>query len=218
MISNPFTKTGFIWIILLIAAAIVVLFLPWFWRMLYPLPYRDTIFSNAQEAGVDPYLTMAVIRVESKFRPMAQSVRGAKGLMQLMPETAQWVIKQMGEKFDEKLLFDVDYNTKIGCWYLAYLIKEFNGELHLALASYNGGPNNVKQWIKDEIWNGKLEQLTDIPFPETKDFVEKVLYDYNTYRQIYSWHVSFVRKAGFLVETKNMNSLTAELRGGTFGQ
>jgi len=217
VINNLFSKTGFIWVILLIIAAVVLLFLPWFWRMLYPLPYRDVIFSNAQEAGVDPYLTMAVIRIESKFRPMAQSVRGAKGLMQLMPETAQWVKKQMGEKFDEKLLFDVHYNTSIGCWYLAYLIKEFDGELHLALAAYNGGPNNVKQWLKDEIWSGKLEQLADIPFPETRDFVEKVLHDYSTYRQIYSWYVSFAKKAGFLVEIKNRNSLTAELRGGIIG-
>lgn len=210
MINHRFVKSGFIWVTLIIIAAIMVLFLPWFWRMLYPLPYRDTIFTNAQEAGIDPYLVMAVIRVESKFRPQAQSVKGAKGLMQLMPETARWVKGQMGEDFDEEQLFDVHYNTRIGCWYLASLIKGFDGQLHIALAAYNGGPNNVRQWLKEDIWSGNPEHLSDIPFAETREFVGKVMNDYDTYRQIYGWYANFGKKGGFPGIIQNRNSLMAE--------
>lgn len=207
MINRRFAKTGLIWVILVVVAAIGILFLPWFWRMLYPLPYRDTIFANAQEAGIDPYLVMAVIRVESKFRPQAQSIRGAKGLMQLMPETARWVKGQMEEDFEEKLLFEVHYNTRIGCWYLASLIKGFDGKLHLALAAYNGGPSNVKQWLKDGTWSGEREDLSEIPFGETREFVEKVLNDYSTYRQIYGWYANFGKKGGFPDIIQNRNSV-----------
>ncbi|NLC77073.1 MAG: lytic transglycosylase domain-containing protein [Clostridia bacterium] len=184
-------------IIFLVIMAIGVLFLPWLWRVFYPLPYRDTIFAQAEAAGVDPYLVMAVIRVESKFRPKALSVRGAKGLMQLMPETARWAAGQMGEEYRPDLLFDVVYNTKIGCWYLASLIEEFDGNLPAALAAYNGGPNNVKQWLQEGKWNGELETVDDIPFQETRDFVRRVLKDHDTYRRIYGWYPNFAGKGGF---------------------
>lgn len=200
-------RTGVIWIVLLLLGAMVILFLPWFWRMFYPLPYRDTIFAQAQAADVDPYLAMAVIRVESKFRPKAQSVKGAKGLMQLMPDTAQWVAQQMGVEYREEQLFDVEYNTKLGCWYLASLIKDFDGSLPSALAAYNGGPNNVKQWIAEGRWNGKLEKIDDIPFIETRDFIQRVLHDYDTYRRIYGWYSKFVEKGGFWGRIPNRTSV-----------
>jgi soluble lytic murein transglycosylase len=200
-------RSGLIGIVLLLIGAIVILFLPWFWRMFYPLPYRDTIFAQAKSVEMDPYLAMAVIRVESKFRPKAQSVRGAKGLMQLMPDTAQWVAGQMGEEYKEEQLFDVEYNTKLGCWYLASLIKEFDGSLPLALAAYNGGPNNVKQWLAEGKWNGELESINDIPFNETRDFVQRVLDDYDAYRRIYGWYPNFAEKGGFWGTIPNRSSV-----------
>ncbi|HHW06408.1 MAG TPA: lytic transglycosylase domain-containing protein [Clostridia bacterium] len=182
---------------LLSALAAAVLFVPWFWRLLYPLPYRDTVFAQAEAVNIDPYLAMAVIRVESKFRPQAQSVRGARGLMQLMPDTARWVAQQIGEEYHPDLLFDVEYNTKIGCWYLAKLLEDFGGSLPLALAAYNGGPNNVRQWLSEGIWNGEAENLHQIPFPETRDFVEKVMEGYESYRRIYGWYAKLSTKGGF---------------------
>jgi len=186
-----------VFFLLLAVLAAAVLFVPWFWRMLYPLPYRDIIFAQAEAADIDPYLAMAVIRVESKFRPKAQSVRGARGLMQLMPETAHWVAQQIGEEFHPDLLFDVEYNTKIGCWYLARLLKDFEGNLALALAAYNGGPNNVRQWLKEGTWDGAVENLHRIPFPETRDFVERVLEGYEAYRRIYGWYAKLSTEGGF---------------------
>lgn len=190
-------RTGILGILLFILGAIAILFLPWFWRMIYPLPYRDTIFTNAKEVEMDPYLIMAVIRVESKFRPKAQSIRGAKGLMQLMPQTAQWAAEQMGEEYLPDELFDVEYNTKIGCWYLARLYKNFKGSLPLTLAAYNGGPGNVNQWLEEGIWDGRLETIDKIPFVETKEFIERVLNDYDTYQRIYGWYPNFAGKGGF---------------------
>lgn len=197
MANNRIFKKSIIGLILLAIGAVACLFLPWFWRMIYPLPYRDMIFTQAKEVEIDPYLVMAVIRVESKFRPKAQSIRGAKGLMQLMPETAKWAAEQMGETYQPESLFEIDYNTKIGCWYLAKLLKEFGGSLPLTLAAYNGGPGNVTQWLKQEVWNGELENIDDIPFAETRDFVERVLHSYDSYLRIYGWHSNFAEKAGF---------------------
>lgn len=171
---------------LVLAGIIFLLGLPWFWRLYYPLPYRQTIFLQAQAAEVDPYLVMALIRVESKFRPQAQSRMGARGLMQLMPETAEWVAKQLGEQYDSEKLFEIEYNTKIGCWYLANLLQEFGGNLSLALAAYNGGRGNVRQWIEQGLWAGEKDQLEKIPFAETRDFVQRVLRDYEIYRKIYT--------------------------------
>lgn len=196
MAKLRFVKTGVV-MLLIAFLAVAVLFVPWFWRMFYPLPYRDIIFAHAEAVDIDPYLAMAVIRVESKFRPHAQSIRGARGLMQLMPDTAQWVAQQMGEEFHPDMLFDVEYNTKIGCWYLAKLIKDFEGNLPLALAAYNGGPTNVKQWLNEGKWNGDVDRLHQIPFAETREFVEKVLDGYETYRRIYGWYTKLSAKGGF---------------------
>lgn len=171
---------------LAIIAAILVISVPWFWRLFYPFPYRESILRHAGEYELDPNLVVAVIRVESKFRSNAESSRGAKGLMQLMPETAQWAAEQMGVSYDVDKLFDPDYNIALGCWYLSNLLQEFDHNLPVALAAYNGGRGNVKQWLKDRIWDGEADSLEQIPFGETKQFVARVLHDYKIYAHLYA--------------------------------
>jgi soluble lytic murein transglycosylase len=129
---------------------------------------------------------MAIIKVESKFDVKAQSAKGARGLMQVLPETGQWVAQELNYRdFDADLLFEPRDNINIGTWYLKYLIKQFNGNIIAAIAAYNGGETNVKKWINKGIWSGSFNDLKDIPFKETRNYVYKVIMDYKTYRDLY---------------------------------
>lgn len=170
--------------IILLVIAVLALFKPT-GRLFYPLPYRESVFFYAQNNGLDPLLVMAVIRTESKFYPLAESSTGARGLMQLMPETARWVAGRLKIQFRPERLFEPEYNLRLGIWYLAYLIREFNGNLGAALAAYNGGKENVKGWLAGGIWSGNIADLKKIPFPETREFVRQVLRDYRMYRIFY---------------------------------
>lgn len=175
------------WITVVLAVAAVVYFGGrWAVSVAYPLKYRPILFARAQEYGIPPYLVAAVIRVESGFRPDARSSQGARGLMQIMPETGEWAARQIGLPYSPELLDDPDYNIRLGCWYLADLQKEFAGDLVLALAAYNGGRGNVEKWLGSRQWTGEHQTLDQIPFPETRLYVSKVLRDYRRYEQIYT--------------------------------
>lgn len=178
-------KRKLLMLIIILALLSIVLHSSLFWKLFYPLPYEEDIYRYSRQFQVDPYLVAAVMRVESKFNPRAESNRGALGLMQLMPETAQWAAQQLKVDFEKEKLFNPQYNIMLGCWYLSNLHSEFKDDLPLVLASYNGGRGNVKQWIKNSQWSGKAHQVDQIPFMETRQFVKKVLRDYERYRLIY---------------------------------
>lgn len=175
-------------VVLLLLAAAVVSGGRWLIYRWYPMTYEPIIQQRAAEQGLDPYLVAAVIRAESKFRPRATSPQGARGLMQIMPETGKWVADQIQLPFHPDSLFDPDYNIRIGCWYLANLLKEFDGDRVLALAAYNGGRNNVQTWLNERRWTGEEQTLDQIPFPETRHYVAVVLRDYKRYLWLYGDH------------------------------
>ncbi len=153
-----------------------------FWRLFYPFPYRQTVEIQAKKNGLDPLLVAAVIRVESKFQAGAISNKGAIGLMQVMPQTGYWAAGEMGlPGFSVRQLANPSINLAIGTWYLARLHREFGGNLVQVLAAYNGGDHNVKKWLR----TGRLDKISDIPFPETRNFVTKVLAGYVIYRRLY---------------------------------
>ena len=155
-------------------------------RFFFPFPYRQAIFSEAADVGVDGYLLAAIIKTESNFNPRAVSVKGARGLMQVMPETGRWVAGQKGIKnYTPDMLFDPDTNIKIGAYYISNLYGENNGNIAVVLASYNAGRGNVKKWIEQGIWNGERGNVDQIPFPETRQFVRKVLFYQQGYRNFY---------------------------------
>jgi soluble lytic murein transglycosylase len=172
-------------IIFVIFLSLLVIIIPWFWRLFYPYPYRDSFLTYAKEFSLSPNLVISVARVESKFRPNAVSPRGAKGIMQLMPETAQWIAQQMEIEYQEKYLFEPDFNIRLGCWYLAHLLHEFQGNLPTALAAYNSGRGRVKQWLDEKIWDGSLENISQIPYKETREFVERVTHVLKMYNILY---------------------------------
>lgn len=154
-------------------------------RLLYPILYPEHIFRYADLYKVDPYLVAAVIKGESRFSHTAESVSGARGLMQIMPDTAKWAAEKLDIEFHPELLYEPGYNIRMGCWYLRELIDNFSGNLVLVLAAYNAGQGNVKKWLETGVWDGSYEKLEQIPFPETRFYVGKVLRYYEQYQKIY---------------------------------
>lgn len=156
----------------------------WVLRWVYPVYYRESIVRWSREHGLDPWLVAAVVRVESNFSPTAVSSRGARGLMQLLPETAQWVAQQSGDRdFFPDLLFDPDVNLRLGTRYLAQLMQEFQGRETLALAAYNAGRSRVDRWLAESQWDGTESGVDGIPYGETRRFVARVL----RIRRLYQW-------------------------------
>jgi len=161
-----------------------LVFLPQILQDLFPVNYSQQISAAEQDHGVDWALIAAVIQVESGFSPQVVSKKGAVGLMQIMPETAQWVGARLGEQVDREDLLDPEVNIHLGTYYLRYLLDRFASE-ELALAAYNGGPANVARWLEEGIWDGSYENSHRIPFAETRSYVRKVLMMRRLYRYIY---------------------------------
>lgn len=156
------------------------------WRFFYPLPYHDLILKYARAYNQDPYLLSAMMKAESNFNPRAVSEKGARGLMQIMPETGQSVAGQLGYRdFSPDQLFIPEININIGAWYLSDLGDEFNGNVILMLAAYNGGPGNVTEWLEADK-SGGIKEIDQIPFPETRHYIQKVLMYHKIYTRLYS--------------------------------
>lgn len=152
----------------------------------YPFPYRETISQQAVANNIDPFFMAAVIKTESGFDPNAKSPAGAMGLLQIMPDTGKWVAEQMGQKeFTANNLYNPETSIKMGAWYLANLKQEFKGDQTLVLAAYNAGRGNVKQWLENQHWTGDEKTIDQIPFPETRNYIRKVMVNYKVYNFLY---------------------------------
>lgn len=174
------------WLFILLFLLTIVTFPKWI-TVFYPQPHRDLVINAAYENEVDPYLVFAIIRAESKYQTHAESPLGAKGLMQIMPETGAWIAEQKGiENFNPEMLHEPVTNIQLGCWYLNSLSGEFDGRLPIMLAAYNAGRGKVKQWILEGTWDGSAEQLDRIPFEETRTYTKNVLKNYDAYLAIYN--------------------------------
>ena len=152
----------------------------------YPLHYEEEILEYSQEFGLDPYFVAAVIWTESKFQANAESSQGAIGLMQIMPDTGNWIAEKldMGEQ-DEDTLVDPDVNIRLGCWYLSYLMDKFDGDLTKVMAGYNAGPNRVEQWLQDPEYSSDGTSLETIPYEETENYVKRIQTSYKIYQFLY---------------------------------
>ncbi len=149
----------------------------WYERLWHPLHYEDIVLGHARNYHLDPALLAAVIYQESKFHADARSDRGAVGLMQLLPETAEGIAERTGgTQFRVSDLFDPEINIRYGAWYLRHLLDKYGSE-RLALAAYNAGQANVDRW-----------QARGLPiqFDETRGFVDHVEHLKATYRHAYS--------------------------------
>lgn len=159
--------------------------LPSFWTFLYPRAFWSWVDFHARETRLDPYLVTALIREESAFSPTALSRAGARGLMQLMPETAARVAAETNIA-NPPDLDTPGVNIALGTHYLARLHGEFGGDLVLTIAAYNAGPYAVRRWLNDAHPIQDPETFVeDIPYPETQRYVKRVLGSYDRYRSLY---------------------------------
>ncbi len=137
---------------------------------IFPVKYKEEIALASKEFGVSEEIIFSVINIESHFNKNAKSSKGAVGLMQVMPSTAQGLANEMNlTEFD---LFDAKTNIFFGTKYLAQLFLKFE-DMHTALCAYNAGPTTVKTWLSDEKFSIDGKTLEKIPYEETRNYIEK---------------------------------------------
>lgn len=166
-----------------LAAIIGVLYLrDYMLRQQYPLQHEDLIVEYAGKYNLDPYFVAAMIDTESDFDDAAVSPDGAQGLMQIMPETAEWIAQKL--EVTGYNMLDPETNIEFGCWYLNFLQNKFSGEEQLMMAGYNAGHNKVDEWLAEGYSKDGLT-LDEIPYAETKNYVDKVSRAYEQYKKLY---------------------------------
>jgi peptidoglycan lytic transglycosylase len=156
-----------------------------------PLTNADVIRQQAAEKHLDPALIAGVIYAETKFdaRP---SPAGAQGLMQILPQTAEFLAHKSGATtFTVADLGTPQVNIAYGSYYLRDLLDHYNGKTVLALAAYNGGEANVDRWVQDARRHGKRMTIQAIPFPETRAYVQRVLHAQREYRHTYASQLGY---------------------------
>lgn len=162
-------------------------------KFVYMWPYQGEILEYSGKNKVDPFLVAAVIKNESNFDRKAVSKVGAIGLMQIMPETGEWIAGQMGiDKFDVRDLYRTDANIRLGCWYLGELEYEFQRNWVLMMVAYNAGRGNTKDWMQENSWNYDFNRIEDIPYSDTREYVKKVLHDRDEYYKLYKNRVKTI--------------------------
>ncbi len=156
------------------------------WEYAYPKAYSDSVYRFSKQFDIPSQLVWGIMRAESSYKKDVMSPVGAVGLMQLMQATAQRVAGLMNEKLqDPRLLLEPDVNIKLGSRYLARLMRQFENSIPLVAASYNGGPHRVKSWL---ISFGQIDMdefIEHIPFLETRNYVKRVISNYNLYYLLY---------------------------------
>src|SRR5436190_150073 len=151
-----------------------------------PLRHEDIIRQQAAEKHLDPALVAAVIYQESKFRDRT-SVAGARGLMQITPDTARFIAKQSGGiRFTQADLATPQINIAYGTWYLNWLMNRYDGRTTLAIAAYNAGFGHVDEWVRQAGGPDRFDPKADIPYPETRNYVQQVLQRRTDYARHYS--------------------------------
>jgi len=187
--------TVVIWILtalLIGAVAILIINLAshgydWYQRYTHPIKFGESVGKFADEHGLDRFLVYAVIKTESGFNPNAVSNAGARGLMQIMPETFEWLrdyrFSREEAKFD--IMFNPDDNIRYGVYLIAYHMRQFDNNIDNSLAAYHAGDGDVKRWLNDKQYSSDGKTLDKIPISQTAHYVNKVNKAYETYLKLY---------------------------------
>jgi soluble lytic murein transglycosylase len=175
------------WIYLMgLVVVFILLSSPFFWKTMYPINYTEEVKGAAQYFDLDPFLVLAVMHTESRFKQERLSKKGAAGLMQLMPETARWANEESGLNKDaQSYVDDPKSNILLGTWYLSYLLNKYDQDELKAIVAYNAGQGHVDRWLESGIWDGSEYRLNQIPFGETRHYLSRVLYYQKRYQDIY---------------------------------
>lgn len=154
----------------------------------YPLSYEETIRMYAAEFNLHPAFVSSIIRNESSFDVKAVSAVGARGLMQLMPDTAEWIAHKLNvEQYAFERMYDADSNIRFGCWYLNYLSRLFHGDPVCVTCAYHAGQGEITSWLSDSSISpdGRTLSLENLPEGPTKLYARKVTRDYGIYQKKY---------------------------------
>lgn len=156
-----------------------------YWRILFPEPYWETIKAESAKNNLDPYVVASLIRQESEFNPAVVSYANAWGLMQLLPSVGKQLAREEGlRNFQTYQLLDPETNIRLGTRYLRQMLDRFGGVQEYALAAYNAGDSRVADWQAAGPYQGMDEFVESIPFTQTRDYVEAILRNVETYRAI----------------------------------
>ena len=153
----------------------------------HPLSYKDWIEHYAGENNLEPAFVAAIIMNESSFRPHAESSVGASGLMQLMPDTAQWIAGKLDESYSFERMKDPETNIRYGCWYLGFLAQRFQGDPVSVACAYHAGQGEIQGWrsqpgMLNENGGLILDKIMEGP---SKNYARKVTEDYGVYQRLY---------------------------------
>ena len=143
--------------------------------VVFPKKYKNYVIAYSNEFNLDKALVYSVIKVESDFNPKAVSKSGALGLMQILPSTARWIAKELGEEYSKENMFEPKVNIRFGCFYLRYLFNKFEKQ-EIVICAYNAGEGKVFDWVE----NGALNR-NKIDYEETKNYLVKVEKYYKIY-------------------------------------
>lgn len=156
-----------------------------FLKLIYPQKYVEYVEKYAKNYELDPLLVYSIIKAESNFNSTAKSNSNAIGLMQIMLDTAKEIGKKMDlEEITEEKLLDPETNINIGTKYFKILLEKYESE-KLAIIAYNAGMGNLDSWLEQGIIDNEGNDIDNIPFPETKNYVKKILQNYKIYKEIY---------------------------------
>lgn len=153
-------------------------------RANYPREYSEYVEQYAGQYGVPEPVVYAVIKTESDFSSGAVSDAGAVGLMQIMPETFNWLMTMTQESLEAGMLYDPGTNIKYGTYYLSYLYLRY-GSWNEVFAAYNAGHANVDDWLENAEYVDENGKLVQIPYEETKNYVKKVTHAIDVYKRLY---------------------------------
>lgn len=155
-----------------------------FYRSVYPKKYEDIVNEISIKYNLKPQLIYAVIKTESNFDPNAKSWAGAVGLMQITEDTFDWLQSITKESIPHEYLYDPYININYGTMFLSMLREKYYSE-EVMLSAYNAGMTPVERWLKDEKLSLLGEELSYIPYKETRNYVEKVIQSRRMYDKLY---------------------------------
>lgn len=154
--------------------------------MMHPMEYTELVEEYSSEFGVDKYLIYAIIKTESSFRPDSVSNVGARGLMQIMEDTFDWIQYRLDDEesvYDD--MFSPEVNIRYGTYLVSYLLKLFEDQ-ECAVAAYHAGPGNVGAWLEKREYSADGVTLDSIPIADTAHYVDKIDKAYNNYVKLYN--------------------------------
>lgn len=171
---------------LLVAGAVLYFAKNAILQQLYPLPYYEIVMSESEKNDLDPALVYGMIRAESGFDPKAVSRADARGLMQMTPETFEWVQTMIpdSENLQVEDLFQPEVNIQFGCELLSLLLSHYENE-STAICAYNAGMGNVTSWLENPEYSSDGVTLKEIPYGETREYLKRVTENREMYQKLY---------------------------------